>query len=74
MLGLLHGDLVDMCQRLRSRGAFDGANRDFLHLLLGIVHLLLHVGDLRVLPRYQIFQRLDLQFGETTVRFRLLLQ
>ena len=74
MLGLFHGNLVDVRKRLRARGALDGPNRDFLHLLLGVVHLLLQVRNLRVLPRDQIFQRLDLQFGYAPVRFCLFLQ
>ncbi len=50
VLGLLHGDLVNMGQRLGTRCTFDGLYRDVLHLLLGFTQLLFETGDLRRLP------------------------
>jgi|ERR1700722_1069013 len=40
-LGLFHGALIDMRQRLRARSAFNGLHGDVLHLLLGLIDLLL---------------------------------
>ncbi len=73
MFGLFHGDVVDVRQRFGSRCAFDGSYSDFLHLFLSLVHTLLHVGDLPVLPGNQVFQRLNLQFGDAPIRFGVLL-
>ena len=41
VFGLLHGDLVDVCQRFGAGSALDGLYGDVLHLLLGLVELFL---------------------------------
>src|ERR1039458_5210233 len=64
VLGLLHGDLVDVRQRLGSAGALDGLYRDVLHLLLGLRQLFLDGRNLRLLPRHRVFERLHLQLGQ----------
>jgi len=74
LLSPFHRDLIDVRECPGSRRTFNSPHRDFLHLVLGIVHLLLHLGDLRILPSHNLFQRLDPQFRDPPLRFPVFFQ
>jgi len=74
VLGLLHGDLVNVGERLGPRRSLDGLHRNFLDLLLRFIKLLLERRRLRRLPRQRIFERLTLHVKQTQARKLVMLQ
>ena len=62
VLGLLHGDLIDVRQGPGTGGAFDGLDGDILHLLLGLSELFLERGNLSGVASESLLERLCAQF------------
>src|SRR5581483_1458776 len=72
VLGLLHGDLVDVGQGLGAAGAFDCFDGNILYLLLGVGQLFFERGDLSLLARHQFLEGLDAQVAHALVVFGVL--
>src|SRR5262249_5187655 len=62
VLGLLHGDLIDVRQGPGAGGTLDGLDGDVLHLLFGLCELLLERRDVSGIAGESLLQRLRAQF------------
>src|SRR5271157_2974383 len=72
MLGLLHGDLVDMGERPGSRGSLDGFHGDLLYLSLRLFELFFEGSHLSRLPRQIFFESLDAELGQAFIGLAVL--
>ena len=74
VLGLLHGDLIDVRERAGGGGSFDGLHGNVLHLLLGLCQLLFESGELRRLTRHGVIESLHAQLRQPALRFGIFLR